>query len=334
MRKLIRFDNYSREEVHDIFASHTIFTPQTGTWGLRGIVPIPGRLGDFVFFVTFGQEQGDHVFDESITNEGVLSWQSQPSQALNNRQIIQFINHDELKNSIYLFLRTKKGVDYTYFGKLKYISHDIERERPVYFQWQIIEWEKDKTIPDNVELELINGTSRPKLHTFEESSVPYFPFRQGVSTNDFQTYKRPVREEDDDLNKEIGLAGELLILAYEKDELIKTGHQELADLMVHVSIIEGDGAGFDILSFYKDGREKFIEVKTTTGSENTPFFITSNELTRSITDPDNYHLYRVYDFNPAENSGKFYMLSGNLTNVLELSPIKYKARPLDNSNNK
>ena len=55
------------------------FTPQAGTWGLHGIVKIPDREGDFVFFVTFGQEQGDHAFDESITTEGEFSWQSQPS---------------------------------------------------------------------------------------------------------------------------------------------------------------------------------------------------------------------------------------------------------------
>lgn len=35
MRTLILYDDYSREEVHDIFASGTTFTPQAGTWGLQ-----------------------------------------------------------------------------------------------------------------------------------------------------------------------------------------------------------------------------------------------------------------------------------------------------------
>jgi len=28
-------DNYTREEVHNIFSPETIFIPQTGTWGLQ-----------------------------------------------------------------------------------------------------------------------------------------------------------------------------------------------------------------------------------------------------------------------------------------------------------
>src|ERR1051325_10060346 len=73
---LIKYHQYSRKDVHEIFAPETPFIPQAGTWGLQGIIPIPNRPGDFVFFVTFGQRQGDHVFDEGITHNGVLTWQS------------------------------------------------------------------------------------------------------------------------------------------------------------------------------------------------------------------------------------------------------------------
>ncbi len=64
----------------------------------------------------------------------------------------------------------------------------------------------------------------------------------------------------------------------------------------HVSKIEGDGAGYDILSFDEDGRRLYIEVKTTTGNYNTPFYVTNHELTQSIGFPDQYLLYRVYHF--------------------------------------
>lgn len=118
-RQLKIYEDYSREEVHDIFAPDTTFTPQRGTWGIQGIVPIPDRPGDFVFFVTLGQEQAGHVFDEGITEDGVLTWQSQPRQGLSHPQIREFIEHDELKCSIYLFLRTRGGAKYTYLGELK-----------------------------------------------------------------------------------------------------------------------------------------------------------------------------------------------------------------------
>jgi hypothetical protein len=45
-----------------------------------------------------------------------------------------------------------------------------------------------------------------------------------------------------------------------------------------VSGEEGDGAGFDIASFDRDGSERLIEVKTTNGWGAHPFHISSNEL--------------------------------------------------------
>ena len=135
--KILRVgDFYSRRDVHGIFSPDTIFTPQAGTWGLHGIVSIPKREGDWVFLVTLGQTQGDHAFDESITTDGVLSWQSQPRQGLENETIKSLIAHDERINNIHLFLRSKAGTDYGYFGNLGYLTHDTQRERPVHFQWQ------------------------------------------------------------------------------------------------------------------------------------------------------------------------------------------------------
>jgi hypothetical protein len=117
--KILRVgDFYSRRDVHGIFSPDTIFTPQAGTWGLHGIVSIPKREGDWVFLVTLGQTQGDHAFDESITTDGVLSWQSQPRQGLENETIKSLIAHDERLNNIHLFLRSKEGTDYGYFGNL------------------------------------------------------------------------------------------------------------------------------------------------------------------------------------------------------------------------
>jgi len=85
---------YDRIDVHSIFSPDTKFTPQAGTWGLHGIVKVPDRDGDYVFFVSLGQQQGDHVFDEGVSEGGVLSWQSQPRQGLDNKDIIKLISHD------------------------------------------------------------------------------------------------------------------------------------------------------------------------------------------------------------------------------------------------
>ena len=60
-------------------------------------------------------------------------------------RIIDFINHDYLKNNIYLFLRTSDKENYTYMGLLAYVDHDNQREKPVYFKWQILDWNDDNS---------------------------------------------------------------------------------------------------------------------------------------------------------------------------------------------
>ena len=137
---LTLYRDYTRREVRDILAPKAPFTPYTGTWGYHGIVKVPERDGDFAFFVTFGQEQADHKFREWVTEDGVLHWESQPGQGLEDKWVQQFICHDERRNHIYLFLRTDKTGEYTYLGQLKYLSHDPSRERPVCFRWRILDW--------------------------------------------------------------------------------------------------------------------------------------------------------------------------------------------------
>ena len=142
MPELTLFEDYTRKEIHDIFAPDTPFAPGAGGWGLHGIVRIPGRPGDWVFMVTIGREMGDHTFDEGISASGLLRWQSQPAQGLDEGRVKEWVEHDDL-NTIYLFLRTTNvradvRLPYTYLGRLKYVDHDVEREQPVHFLWQLL----------------------------------------------------------------------------------------------------------------------------------------------------------------------------------------------------
>ena len=154
MPVLTLYSEYSRQDVHDIFSPDTRFTQSSGSWGLHGIVEIPNKPGDFVFFVTFGQHQAGHTFDEWITEEGIISWQSQPRQSFEDRRIQQFIHHDDKKNSIYLFLRTQRTANYTYLGKLRYLAHDPAREKPVYMYWQLVDWPMPVEILSRINLQL------------------------------------------------------------------------------------------------------------------------------------------------------------------------------------
>jgi hypothetical protein len=305
--------DYDRREVHDIFEPETPFTPGAGKWGVPGIVAVKDRSGDFVLFVTFGQQQGEHDFDEGISVDGVLRWQSQPGQSLQEKQIRQFIEHDETKNQIYLFLRTAERDRtgprrYTYLGRLKYLTHDAEREKPVHFAWQLLSWPVPQECLTRMSLSLEGGgelqaTEIPRSLGLEAKPVPSRRVsNMGSSTRQFRARLRANTVESDKQKRDLGLAGELAVLAYEKARLLTLGLKALADQVRHVSIIEGDGAGYDILSFKEDGSKLFIEVKTTTGDATSEFFMSSNEVAFSCAHAANYELRRVYNFDELAGS--------------------------------
>ena len=97
-------------------------------------------------------------------------------------------------------------------------------------------------------------------------------------------------------NQSLGLAGEEFVVQYERWRLIQRGHERLADRIEHTSRVRGDGAGYDVLSFEDDGRERFIEVKTTAYAKETPFFICDGELSFANSHELEFRLYRVFEF--------------------------------------
>lgn len=125
-------------------------------------------------------------------------------------------------------------------------------------------------------------------------------------------------------NSVLGSSGEKFILRFETERLSRVGKENLAAKIEHISMTKGDGAGFDILSFEESGRERLIEVKTTKYGQETPFFVTRNEVSVSEKHRAEYHIYRLFEFrsNPA-----LYMLCGAITATCDLSSHTYSARP-------
>jgi len=105
----------------------------------------------------------------------------------------------------------------------------------------------------------------------------------------------------DERNRDLGRAGEELIVAHERAALIGAGREDLARRVRWASVEDGDGAGYDIASFRPDGRERLIEVKTTNGWERTPFHISRNELKVSEQRRDIWCLLRVELFTRGES---------------------------------
>lgn len=121
-------------------------------------------------------------------------------------------------------------------------------------------------------------------------------------------------------NKEIGEAGEQLVIRTERKRLSDEGRTELADKVRKVL----DWEGYDILSYQKDGTELYIEVKTTVGHADRRFFMSSNEKKHMEDNKDQYWLYRIYNFSVSDRNGDYFILKGDFSRQVTFEPSCYE----------
>jgi hypothetical protein len=148
--------------------------------------------------------------------------------------------------------------------------------------------------------------------------LPVAPRREDVErlVRKFNPVERDFR------NRKLGRDGEELVFQFEREKLERLDRPDLAKKIRWISEEDGDGAGYDILSFDEKGKERFLEVKTTVGSDTTPFYITRNELSFSSERPEAFRLCRVFDFSIRP---KMFELAPPLANFVHLSPLSYAA---------
>jgi len=129
--------------------------------------------------------------------------------------------------------------------------------------------------------------------------------------------------ERDARNRRLGSLAEQFVYDLERYRLKLAGRDDLAQRVVWASKDIGDGLGFDILSFDDaDDSERMLEVKATGLGKFFPFYVTANELRCSEDIPDQYHLFRVFDFG---RSPRLYILHGALSQLCQLDPVLYRA---------
>ena len=110
-------------------------------------------------------------------------------------------------------------------------------------------------------------------------------------------------------------------MRFEKWRLISAGKEKFAEQIKWISQIEGDGAGFVILSKNNNGTDKYIEVKTTKLGKETPSFFSRNELSFSTQHSTDFNLFRLFNF---ENEAKMFIKNGCLDKICHSIPISYK----------
>ncbi|MDA5134538.1 MULTISPECIES: DUF3883 domain-containing protein [unclassified Psychrobacter] len=149
-----------------------------------------------------------------------------------------------------------------------------------------------------------------------------------------QRYFKPRKIDWAKLNEhrtDLGLLGEEFAMKHEK-ERVSCFASEDVNRVIHVSKELGDGAGFDILSIDEDGNDIYIEVKTTEGRIDAPFYMTANEY--YFFDINKYEnnsfIYRIYDFNKENNEGKVHVISAkDLFLQYGFDSMSYKVSRLD-----
>ncbi len=147
-----------------------------------------------------------------------------------------------------------------------------------------------------------------------------------------KTYRTARKIENwDELTKKhrlTGAEGEGIVLALQKEYFESIDRKDLAEKVRHVSKEEGDGLGYDILSFFDDGKEKYIEVKSTKTSIENPYYLSRNEFAFLKENKDNAFIYRVFI---SSNDPQLKIESG--TQVLENNefiPIQYIVKAVKN----
>lgn len=123
-------------------------------------------------------------------------------------------------------------------------------------------------------------------------------------------------------NRKTGQLGEEMVFHSERARLSVAGRPDLAKKVRWVSKEDGDGAGYDILSFEADGAERFYEVKTTVGHRRTPFFLSRNERDFAEEAPNNFRIFRLYELGKTPRS---FLIAPPLESALILEPSVYRA---------
>ncbi len=129
--------------------------------------------------------------------------------------------------------------------------------------------------------------------------------------------------ERDFRNRKLGREGEEFVVGVERRRLEAEGRRDLAKRVRWVSQEQGDGAGYDVLSFTHEGQDQLLEVKTTNGPARTPFFISRNEIACARERAADWKLYRVHEF---AADPRIFSLTAPLEDSVALSPEVWLAR--------
>ena len=206
---------------------------------------------------------------------------------------------------------------YKPLGNVQGLLRDVVREHTPEFEALVAEAVKEPQLAVSVGdlLEILVDPPQPTAPEVRQPRPEYAVPGRTAGTVDY--LRREAR------NRSLGDAGEALVMDYERLRLERVGKDHLARNIEQVSKTVGDRAGYDIRSYHADGRDRFIEVKTTRYGRYTPFYISDGEVRFSKAHADSYHLYRVFGF---RKSPRLFTLPGEVGRHVRLQATNYRAQ--------
>lgn len=176
----------------------------------------------------------------------------------------------------------------------------------------------DKTNLDILDYPITESAEEIELNIADS---PTITSKSKSNSNKIRTKEGINYSEQQAISQKIGDRGEELVLRNEIEKIKQWGlPDEILSKVRRVSL-ESDDYGFDILSFDKDGNERYLEVKTTkTNGKNFSFILTKNEFEQAKKYGNKYSFVIVFDI--LNNPHIWYM-----GNPFVEKPYKVKIQP-------
>lgn len=176
----------------------------------------------------------------------------------------------------------------------------------------------DKTNLDILDYPITESAEEIELNIADS---PTITSKSKSNSNKIRTKEGINYSEQQAISQKIGDRGEELVLRNEIEKIKQWGlPDEILSKVRRVSL-ESDDYGFDILSFDKDGNERYLEVKTTkTNGKNFSFILTKNEFEQAKKYGNKYSFVIVFDI--LNNPHIWYM-----GNPFVEEPYKVKIQP-------
>tara|TARA_R110001632_G_scaffold232806_1_gene374685 strand:- start:44466 stop:45776 length:1311 start_codon:yes stop_codon:yes gene_type:complete len=260
-----------------------------------------------VYFVLGVDDKGNLYLELNCQRSNHTAGKTQP---LTKERINEFDKY--LNSSTYIRKTIKKEHlrNYNWHSLISLTKDFLHSNSAIYDELEIISKEKF------IELDQDND-SRLTVSDIPESTKSYVNRERSFKGKKIDWSKKQL------VSSRLGLLGEELIIEYEKAKIKKLKKENvLNDKMIVEKKL--DGEGYDILSYDKNGNKLFIEVKTTKGKINEPFYLSINEKAFYEKHKSQYIIYRLYEFNNLSKTSKLYKIEGSGLDSFNFNPTNFE----------